>query len=307
MSDSVRPTATADRSARRSARGADGLGTGAALGYVFLWSSAYVPSKIGVLDSSPLWFLVTRFAVAGLLAFAIARRAHAPLPQTRADWLAVIALGLLGNALYLGFTYEALRHLASGVGAIIASLNPLVLALLAPALLGERLAPLKLAGLLLGFGGVVLIMLARAGSGTATPSDVGLAFAGVIASVLSTIVFKKYFAGRPVQMTTALQLLCASAFLVVPAFAFEGFPHAHWSPRLAISFAYLVLVMSVGASLLWFWLLERGEASRVSAFYFLTPIFGLGIAFVVLGEPVGLRDLGGLVAIAAGITLVQRA
>jgi drug/metabolite transporter (DMT)-like permease len=131
--------------------------------------------------------------------------------------------------------------------------------------------------------------------------------AGVIASVLSTIVFKKYCSGRQVQMTTALQLLCAAVVLFPMACVFEGLPHAHWSPRLVASFAYVVLVMSVGGSLLWFWLLERGEASRVSAFYFLTPVFGLGIAFALLGEPVGVRDLGGLAAIVCGIALVQRA
>jgi drug/metabolite transporter (DMT)-like permease len=57
---------------------------------------------------------------------------------------------------------------------------------------------------------------------------------------------------------------------------------------------------------LWFWLLAHGEASRVTAFLFLTPVFGLGIAALLLHETVYLRDLGGLVAITAGIALVQR-
>jgi probable blue pigment (indigoidine) exporter len=65
--------------------------------------------------------------------------------------------------------------------------------------------------------------------------------------------------------------------------------------------------MSLGASLLWFWLLTHGEASRVTAYYFLTPVFGLAIAALILHEAIGLRDLGGLAAIALGITLVQRA
>jgi len=86
----------------------------------------------------------------------------------------------------------------------------------------------------------------------------------------------------------------------------EGAPHATWGLPLVASFVYLVLVMSIGGSLLWFWLLERGEASRVSAYYFLSPVFGLGIASL-FGEPLALRDLAGLAAIAAGIAIVQRA
>lgn len=282
------------------------LGVAAALVYIFLWASAYVPSKIGVLDSSPLWFLVVRFGVSGMLAFAIARSLGGRLPPTRRQLAAVLALGVLTNAIYLGLTYEALRHLASGVGAIVASLNPLVLAIVAPYVLQERLTPLKVAGLLLGFGGVVAVMMARIGSGTADPGDVALAFGGVIGSVAGTIVFKRWCGDLDLRMTTALQLLAASAVLLPLALLLEGPPHALWTARLEVSFVYLVVVISVGASLIWFWLLTHGEASRVSAFYFLTPVFGLFLAAWLLGEHVGVRDVGGLVAIALGIFLVQR-
>jgi drug/metabolite transporter (DMT)-like permease len=282
------------------------LGVAGALFYVFLWASAYVPSKIGVLDSSPLWFLVVRFVAAGALVLAFALRLGARLPNSARDWIAVAAYGVLGNALYLGLTYEALRHLASGVGAIVASLNPLVLASVAPFVLQERLTPLKIAGLLLGFGGVVGVMLARLGSGSANPPDVLLAFTGVVASVASTVIFKRYCGGLDLRIATALQLLTAGAVLLPCALIAEGSPHAVWSTRIVAAFVYLVLVISIGASLLWFWLLSHGEASRVSAFYFLTPIFGLLIAYVLLGEKVGVRDIGGLTAIAFGIFLVQR-
>jgi drug/metabolite transporter (DMT)-like permease len=196
--------------------------------------------------------------------------------------------------------------LASGVGAIVASLNPLVLASVAPFVLQERLTPLKIAGLLLGFGGVVGVMLARIGSGSANPPDVLLAFTGVVASVASTVIFKRYCGGLDLRIVTALQLLTAGAVLLPCAVIVEGPPHVVWSARIVAAFVYLVLVISIGASLLWFWLLSHGEASRVSAFYFLTPIFGLLIAYVLLGEKVGVRDIGGLTAIAFGIFLVQR-
>ena len=86
--------------------------------------------------------------------------------------------------------------------------------------------------------------------------------------------------------------------------AHAGFPF--WTWQLVVSFWYVVLVMSFGASVLWFWLLARGEASRVSAYYFLTPVFGLALSALLLHEPVGPHDLVGLGAIALGIALVQR-
>jgi drug/metabolite transporter (DMT)-like permease len=282
------------------------LGTLAALFYIVLWASAYVPSKIGVLASSPLWFLVFRFALAGLLALGLARAAGAALPRGRRAWLTVVVLGVLGNAIYLGCTYEALRHLASGVGAIVASTNPLVLALVAPFALREPLSPGKIAGLVLGFGGVLAIVAVRAGSGAAEPRDVALAFIGVLGSVAATIVFKRWCGDMDLRAVTGLQLLAAGVVLLPFAVLTEGTPHAAWSWPLIVSFLYVVVVMSIGASLLWFWLLTHGEASRVSAYYFLTPVFGLAFAAILLHEPVYWRDALGLLAVAAGITLVQR-
>jgi drug/metabolite transporter (DMT)-like permease len=283
------------------------LGIAAALFYILLWASAYVPSKIGVLDSSPLWFLVVRFVVAGAVALAVALALRATFPTSRRDWIAVVVLGVLGNAIYLGCTYEALRHMGSGVGAIIASTNPLTLALVAPWVLREPLTFWKIGGLVLGFGGVVAIMVVRLGSGTAEPRDIGIAFCGVLASVASTIVYKRWCSTLDLRAVTALQLVAAGIVLLPLAVVFEGAPHATWTPQLVVSFWYVVMVMSLGASLLWFWLLTHGEASRVSAYYFLTPIFGLALAALLLHEAVGLRDLGGLAAIALGIALVQRA
>ena len=95
--------------------------------------------------------------------------------------------------------------------------------------------------------------------------------------------------------------------MLVPVAALVfGAPSVPLTADLVWSFVYLVLVLSVGASLLWFWLLSHGAASRVSAFYFLTPIFGLAFSAVLLGEPVGPGDAIGLVAVALGIVLVQR-
>jgi drug/metabolite transporter (DMT)-like permease len=281
------------------------LGTAGAVLFVFLWGSAFVPSKIGVLASSPLWFLVVRFTVAGLLALPIALALGARWPRGLRDWLGIAILGVLANALYLGFSYEALRHLAAGVGAIVSSTNPLLLALIAPFALREPLTRLKVLGLGLGFAGVVAIMAARAGTGSANPADIALAFSGVCASVASTVVFKRYLSELDLSMTTALQLIAAALALLPLALAFEGAPHAEWGAPLVLSFAWTVLIMSIGGQLLWFWLLHRGQASRVSAFYFLSPVFGLLVASF-FGEELSARDLGGLAAIALGIALVQR-
>lgn len=290
---------------RSVARGS--LATPLAVFYIFLWASAYVPSKVASIEANPLWFLVARFCTAGVILAAIALALRRPFPRTARGWGVAALLGILANAAYLGLTYEALHHLSSGMGAIVASTNPLVLSLVAPALLGEKLGWWKAAGLALGFLGVVWIVLARSGTGTAAPFDVALAFGGVCASVASTILFKRAGIREDLLALNAVALVAAGLVLVPAAFFTAGFGPVVLTRELVLSFTYLVAVVSVGASLLWFRLLGSGEASRVSAFYFLTPAFGLAISAVLLHERVDVADLGGLAAIAAGIAIVQRA
>jgi len=284
------------------------LVVGIALFYILLWSSAFIATKVGVTHAPPLTLLCTRFLVAAALLAGLARARGLRWPNGGAAWRRLALFGLLNSALYLGCSYEALRHLSAGMGAMIAATNPLLLALLAPRLLGERLTLQRAAGLALGFGGVAYVMIARLGAAGRVDSPVGflLATAGVVCLVGATAVYKR----RPPQehplVINAVQLGAAGLTLLPLALLFEHPERTRLDLPLITSFLYLVLVVSILASLLWFWLLEQGEASVVSGYYFLTPIYGLGLAALLLGEPFGPRDALGLVAVAAGIILINR-
>jgi drug/metabolite transporter (DMT)-like permease len=280
-------------------------GTALALLYVFLWASAFVPSRIVAMLGQPLWVLAVRFIAAAAIQLGITVVLARPWPRSRASWTSLAAYGLLANAGYLGLTYEALRHLSAGMGAIIASTNPLVLALIAPALLGEVLTLRKLVGLVFGFSGVLICMAARAGTQSARPQDVAMTFAGVLAMVASTVVFKRLRIHENLVAANAVQLGASAVVLTPIAWAFEGSPHLPLTVSLFASLAYLVVLLSIGGTFLWFWLLRHGEASRVSAFYFLTPIFGLGLGALLLHEQLSWSDGLGLLAVALGIALVQ--
>jgi drug/metabolite transporter (DMT)-like permease len=273
--------------------------------YIFLWASAFVPSRMVSVSAPPLWILAIRFTLAGGALLLGGRIAGIKFPRRR-QWLPLALLGLCGNTLYLGLTYLALRHLSSGMGAIVASTNPLLLALAAPSLLGEPLTRRKLLGMVLGFSGVLITMHTRATTTTARPVDVLLAFLGVVAFVASTIIYKR-MTDRPHQlMVNAAQLFCAGLLCVPWALVQHGSPHVEFTQRVVLALAWLILVMSIGASLLWFWLLRHGDASKVSAWYFLTPVFGLLTGAVVLGEKLYATDALGLAVIALGLLLVTR-
>jgi len=282
----------------------DALGVTAAIVYVFLWASAFVPSRILARGAPPLTILTLRFLFAGGLLLLGARAVRLAIPRDARSWVQIFLLGVGGNAVYLGCNYEALRHMSAGMGSIIASTNPLIMAIVAPFALREPLTPRKIVGLLLGFGGVLIAMHARTGTQEARPQDVLLSFTGVASFVASNILYKRMrLRPHPVVLNGG-QLFCAGVALIPAALLMEGTPHIQWTASLAVSLAYLVVVLSVGASMLWFWILHHGEASRVSAYFFLTPVFGLLIGAALLGERLVGLDALGLAVIAGGLWLV---
>lgn len=283
------------------------LGTAAAISYVFLWAAAFVPSRVLAHGAPPLSILWIRFLLAGALLFAGVLFARLPVPRDLGTWLRLLLLGILGNALYLGLNYEALRHLSAGMGSIVASTNPLLLALLAPWLLREPLTRRKAAGLLLGFGGVVLAMHSRATTQEARLQDVLLSAGGVMAFVFSNILYKRMRVRPHPVVLNAAQLFLSGVALMPVALVIEGAPRIDWTPPIIWSLAFLIVVLSIGASMLWFWILQHGEASRVSAYFFLTPVFGLLLGALLLGERLVPLDGVALLVIAAGLWLVARA
>ena len=274
--------------------------------FSLLWASAFIGVKVALQSSPPLFLMAFRFLVAGGLLLTYARLRGRRLPRTRAEWGPLVALGLLNTALYLGLSSIALQHLSAGTGAVLASTNPLLLALVAAWLLGERLTAAKIAGLLLSFTGVVWIMRARMGDAD-RPEAMGLAMLAIGFLVTGTLVFKKLRVAQDLLVVNGAQLLAAGVALFLPSLALEPIGTVRFTPSFLAAQAFLILGVSCLGMLIWFWLLRHGDASRASAYFFLNPVLGLFLGALLLGEPLRVQDFAGSAAVAIGIYLVQRA
>ena len=279
--------------------------TALALLFSLLWASAFIAVKVGLRDSPPLFLMASRFLVAGALLLVFARARGHSLP-TAAGWRVIITLGVLNYALYLGLTATALRHLSAGMGAVLASTNPLLLALVAPWLLGERLTATKVGGLLMSFAGVTWVMWSRLGDDN-RPGAMALTGLAIISLVAGTLVFKRLRPAPDLLVLNAGQLLTAGVVLAGPCLAWEPLVSVRLTPSFLAAQAYLIVGISWIAMLIWFWLLTHGDATRASAFFFLNPILGLFLGALLLGEPLTAVDFAGSAAVAVGIYLVQRA
>ncbi len=273
------------------------------LAFAVMWSSAFASARIILMDAPPLWSLALRFAISGGLAVGIARAMGQSWRLPRAQGRAVVIFGLCQNALYLGLFFVAMQKIEASLASIIASAMPLIVAGLGWAFRGERVAPLGLAGLVAGFAGVALIMGSRL-QGGADLVSVGLCVIGATALAVATLSVRGASAGGNLLMVVGLQMLVGSAALAVVALMIEPIEVTP-TLRLALAFAYQILVPGLAATLIWFHLIGRIGAVKASAFHFLNPFFGVVIAALLLGEAVTGLDMIGVAIAAGGILAVQ--
>lgn len=273
------------------------------LAFALMWSSAFTSARMIVMDAPPLTALAVRFVLSGLIGVAIALALGQSWRLTRAQWRATLIFGICQNALYLGLNFLAMQRIEAGLAAIIASSLPLLVAAAGWALLGDRLRPMAVAGLVAGFGGVVLIMGARLAGGIDL-TGVAFSVVGAVALTVATLMLRDASSGGNVMMIVGLQMLVGAAVLAVPALALETL-EVNWTWRLAWAFLYTTLIPGLAATWVWFRLVQRIGAVRGATFHFLNPFFGVAIAAALLGERIGGLDLAGVAIIMAGILAVQ--
>jgi len=273
------------------------------LAFAFMWSSAFTSARMIVIDAPPMFALSVRFLLSGLIGVAIALLLRQSWRLTASQWRATIIFGVCQNALYLGFNFIAMQWIEASVAAIIASTLPLMVAVAGWLVLGDRLRPVAVIGLIAGFGGVIIIMGARWGGGL-DPTGIALCLVGALALTVATLSLRGASSGGNVMMIVGLQMLVGAVILIGPALAFEEIA-INWTPRLVLAFLYTTLVPGLAATWVWFRLVQRIGTVRGATFHFLNPFFGVAVAALFLGETLGLGDLIGVLVIMAGILAVQ--
>ena len=276
--------------------------------FVLLWSTGFVGAKYVLPYTPPFTFLALRLAVAAVLLGALAAALRSARMPHRAHYGRASVAGLLLHAGYLGGVFYAISiGVPAGVSAVIVSLQPVLTAVLAARVLGERPTARQWLGLILGVAGVVMVV----GPGiAASASEESLPVAGLVAclvalaaSTLGTVWQKRHGDGIPLVWGTTVQYAAAAALLFVAALATEDLS-IRWTAEFVAGFVWLVLVLSIGAVLLLLLLLRRGTASGVSSLYYLVPPATAIEAYFLFGETVRGLSLIGIGVTALGVALV---
>lgn len=286
---------------------------GALVLHTFLSAGTYLVGKRALAEIPPLTLGLLRFAIAsvclvGLLYARLPRGQRLPPPDERRRlWgLAFIAVPLNQGFFLVGLSLSTAAH-----AALLYSLTPLFVLLLAWLALGESLGARGAIGLLLALGGTVFVLL-QSGldlSGGPLLGDLLLVFA-VLAWAAYTTGGRKVVARHGPLPTTAWSLVGGTLLFLPVGLGTLALPStrdqlAHASGAAWGGIAYLSILTSVVAYLLWYWALAHLPAARVAVFSNLQPLATAVLAQFTLGEQITPQFIGGALVVMAGVVLAQ--
>lgn len=278
----------------------------APVAFLTFWSGGFVFAKLGLAHAEPLTFLAIRFAIvvaAMALVFVVIRP---PLPRRTSDWVHLAIVGILMQAVYFGMTYLAFDwNVSAGIVALILSLQPILVAIVAPSIAGERVGWRRWTGLVLALSGTALVIVARLD--IAVPSIAGI-FVTLLAlfSFLGATLWEKRFGETHHPVTSNLIGFAAGLLAILPfAIAFET-NEVSWNVEMAIALGYLVICNSLIATTLLLAMIRVGEVSKVSALLFLVPPGAALLAWLILDEVMPVLAWPGMALAAIGVLLATR-
>jgi drug/metabolite transporter (DMT)-like permease len=271
-----------------------------------IWGSTWLAIKLGLRDLPPITFAGIRFALAGALLFTIIWLGRVSLPRSKRDWILLGYTGFLSITVNYALVFWGEQYISSGLAALLSATVPLFgLPLAHRYLRSEPLTFWKSVGVLLGVLGVGIVFSGELGIGgpIALWASIGIiiaalatAHAGVLVKAGGTHIEPAVLAG--------VQMIGGCVPLLLVGVALEGSPLGfQWTALALACLAYLTLVGSVIAFLMYYWLIRHTEVSGVLMIPLVTPLVAILIGVLFAGETIGWHTAIGGVAIIGGVAL----
>jgi drug/metabolite transporter (DMT)-like permease len=245
-----------------------------------------------------------------LILISIAAAMHAPMKMTKSQYLRAGYISLFLHFAYTGGIFVALHEgVSAGITAVVVSLQPVLVSLLAIALLGEKLRSSQVAGLALGLIGVTLLLAPKILQGDASlvfsAAGVLAAVVALIGSVWGTLEQKRYGSDLPILYGLAFQYTVSGILLGILAITTESLV-IEWSMQFIAVLLWIVLGVSIGSVVLLFYLLRKGSAGSVSSLLYLGTPLAATFGFIFFDEHISSVGAIGMAIAVFGVWLVLR-
>lgn len=279
--------------------------------FVLIWSTGWAVVLFVLPNADPMTFLSVRFAIAFVVVALIAWLGGAPVPYDTGFIGRAMLSGVFMHGLYLCGVWWAIAHgVPPGISALISALQPLMTAVAAPYLLGESLSRVRIAGVVLGFVGIVVALTPQLG--TINTANILGVTVPILVNVLAmasltggTFYQKRALPGGDLRVIAGLQYVGAFLVTLPLAFLFEPM-RIHWTVESSLAMAWNVLGISIGGIALLLFLIRRGEVSRAATLIYLVPPTAAVEIWLVKGIVMSPVQLLGMAVTVAGVALASR-
>lgn len=276
---------------------------------VALWGSNFMFIKLGVSAVPPATLVATRLVIGAVILVTVVRALGYAFPPIGRAWLPYVVLGVVGNCLPFWFITWGQKSIDSALAGILMAIMPLTTLLLAHFFVaGERMTVSRVAGFLLGFGGIVVLLgpAALAGLGGSPIEIVAQlsVLAGALCYAINGVIIRVALKGD--VMVAAAAIIAVAALVSVPVALVVDQP---W--RLAPDAAAIGILTWIGigptavATLVHLKLIASAGPTFMSLINYCIPVVALFIGVALLGEEPGASAYAGLALILAGIALSQ--
>lgn len=273
--------------------------------FVLLWSTGFIGARLALPHSGPLTFLSLRYVLAAGLLVLVSLVSRAPWPRRPTEAAHFAVAGLLVHGVYLGGVFLGISFgVEAGLSALIVGLQPILTAVLAGVLLGERVTRRQWLGLGLGLCGVTLVLAGKLGESSGSLLGIAACAAALIGITIGTLYQKRFCANMDLRTGSVVQFVAAGLATAPLAWWLEDM-QIEWTGEFVFALFWAVFVLSLGAVSLLYLLIRRGAASEVASLFFLVPPCTALIAWPLFSETLGRLALAGMAVTAIGVALAS--
>ncbi len=272
------------------------------------WGSSYLFIRIAVATVPPFTLVASRLAI-GLVVLAVVLVAlRQRLPRDARTYAHMFVVGMTNIVAPFWLTTWGEQSIDSGLASILNSTIPLFTIVLAAVVLrDERITVARVAGLVVGFAGVLALVGPGLGSGALTGSAWGQAavLGSSVSYAVANVYARRYVRAQEPVVVAFLQLAFAFAASTVLAVAFE---RADWRAvpiEAVVSIAWLGIPATGVAYLFWFRLLRTWGPTRSTMVAYLLPLVGVSLGVAFAAEPLTSVTVAGTILVTAGVVIVD--
>jgi drug/metabolite transporter (DMT)-like permease len=274
--------------------------------FILLWSGGFTALKIGLSYAEPITYLALRYGVVLAVLGPLFLLMRPPLPRNPMEWAHLAVIGILVQTFYFGLAYLAMRlGISAGLQALIVSLQPILVGILAPRLVHEQVGLVHWLGLVLGTLGAAIVIMTRSVVDATSTAGILCSFGALFGMTAGTLYEKRFGVAQHPVTSNLIQYAVGFAVVLPLAWALEDM-QVSWTGQMIAALLYLAIGNSLVSVTLLLAMIRRGEASRVSALFFLIPPTAAVIAWFLIGESMPPIAWLGMALAAAGVAIANR-